>query len=358
MKLYGDNYKLYLILPAILFIVFFFLIFVSPTVPEGIDLKGGTMYIIRLDSAIDTDDLTQHLQNNFPITDLLISSIISPGGEFGLTIQYAENTVISAAEAELNTAKSLLESSPNEAKQHALAAISLVVDADYITQPAAQNLAPEQAVTVANDSIATAKNNFEDLMLNAMKSKFNIGENFKYQKREIGPTLGASFWESAQTVAIVAFIFITIVIFIFFRQIVPSAAVILAAAFDVFGALALMALFNVPLSLSSIPALLMLVGYSVDTDIMLTTRLIKRTGHLARERTIEAMKTGLTMTFTTLAALASMLVLSYFGQIIVVFEIAAVLLFGLVADIVSTWFMNAPMLLWYVNWKSKGKGIV
>ena len=114
-----------------------------------------------------------------------------------------------------------------------------------------------------------------------------------------------------------------------------------------------MAVFKVPLSLATIPALLMLVGYSVDTDIMLTTRLLKRREGTAADRTIGAMKTGLTMTFTTLAALTVMLSISFFNQITIIFEIAAVIFFGLLGDLISTWMMNAPILLWYVEKKKE-----
>jgi len=33
----------------------------------------------------------------------------------------------------------------------------------------------------------------------------------------------------------------------------------------------------------------------------------------------------------------------------VMFEISVVIFFGLLADLISTWFMNAPILIWYVK---------
>ena len=152
---------------------------------------------------------------------------------------------------------------------------------------------------------------------------------------------------------ITAMFLVILVIYFFFRKIVPSAAVIISALLDVIGALGLMALFQIPLTLSSIPALLMLIGYSVDTDVMLTTKLLKRREQNVQARTYDAMKTGLTMTFTTIAALTAMLVLSFFSQMLVVFEISAVILFGLIVDLSSTWLMNAPVLLWYLERSGK-----
>jgi preprotein translocase subunit SecF len=115
-----------------------------------------------------------------------------------------------------------------------------------------------------------------------------------------------------------------------------------------------MAIFNIPLSLTTIPVLLMLVGYSVDTDIMLTTKLLKRKeGGSPNKRVVDAMKTGLIMTSTTLGAMLSMLVVSYVYNITDIFYMAIVLICGLIVDLLSTWLMNAPVLLWYVESKKK-----
>ena len=121
--------------------------------------------------------------------------------------------------------------------------------------------------------------------------------------------------------------------------------------FDVVAGLAGMALLNIPLSLTTLPALLMLVGYSVDTDIMLTSRMLKERSGTPGERATTSMKTGLTMTGTTLAALVAMILISYFYQIEVIYHISAILFFGLIGDVIATWLMNAPILLWFVERK-------
>jgi preprotein translocase subunit SecF len=148
-----------------------------------------------------------------------------------------------------------------------------------------------------------------------------------------------------------AFIFMSITVFIIFRNVVPSLAVILAALSDIIIAIGGMSLFGIPLSVASVGALLMLIGYSVDTDILLTTRILKRKEGTVTQRAIEAMKTGLTM---AAAAIGSMVAL----YLVVVFmipaaqtlaDIAAVLIIGLIADIMATWLMNLGILRWYVE---------
>ena len=70
----------------------------------------------------------------------------------------------------------------------------------------------------------------------------------------------------------------------------------------------------------------------------------------------DAMKTGLTMTLTTLFALTALLIVSsYLAQIALLAAIASVLLLGLLADLFTTWFMNAGILKWYLSKPKKRK---
>lgn len=163
----------------------------------------------------------------------------------------------------------------------------------------------------------------------------------------IGPSLGEAFWFQAQVGIIVAFILMGIIVFGIFRTFVPSIAVMLAAVSDIIVTLALMQVFGLELSLASFAALLMLIGYSIDTDILLTTRILKTTGGLS-EKVMSAFKTGITMTGTTLGVLIAILMTTSSS---VLFGIASVLVLGLVIDIINTWLQNATILRWYAERK-------
>jgi preprotein translocase subunit SecF len=169
----------------------------------------------------------------------------------------------------------------------------------------------------------------------------------RFSVRTIGPALGRAFWSQAQTGIIIAFIFMGIIVFVIFRTFVPSFAVILAAVSDIVVTLALMQVFGISLSLASFASLLMLIGYSVDTDILLTTRLIRESGPL-REKIRGALKTGLTMSLTTIGALSALLIS---GISPVLSQIAMVLLIGISIDIINTWLQNSVILRWYAEKK-------
>jgi preprotein translocase subunit SecF len=174
--------------------------------------------------------------------------------------------------------------------------------------------------------------------------------------RQIGPVYGTDLQKQAIKAVIFSFIGMALVVFIIFRTFIPSLAIVLAAFCDIIIAAAFMNVAGIELSLGTVAALLMLIGYSVDSDILLTTRVLKRRGEV-EENITNAMGTGITMTTTTLAALIVMyLVTTYsylfipsFSQINLLSDISIVLIFGLLADIINTWLTNVSILRWYVK---------
>lgn len=164
---------------------------------------------------------------------------------------------------------------------------------------------------------------------------------------QIGESFGKSLQSQAALALVFSFIGMAIVVFLSFRTFVPSAAVVLSALADMVMTAAVMNIIGIPLSLGTTAALLMLIGYSVDSDILLTNRVLKRQGKL-NDKLMGAFHTGMIMTSTTLAAVTALFVVSWFGSVQILMEISAVLLIGLVADIMNTWLTNVGILKWYV----------
>ena len=129
---------------------------------------------------------------------------------------------------------------------------------------------------------------------------------------------------------------------------VPSIAVILSAFGDILMPLAVIDLLGMKLSSAGVIAFLMLIGYSVDTDILLTTRILKRKGESVNRAIFGAFKTGITMTLTSIVAVVIAFFITYrYGTILN--EIFIILLFGLGFDIINTWVSNASIIKWYVE---------
>ena len=174
---------------------------------------------------------------------------------------------------------------------------------------------------------------------------------------EIGPVLSEEAMGQIYIAMLFAFLFMAITVFIVFREPVPSVAIILAALCDILIALGGMSIFKIPLSIASVGALLMLIGYSVDTDILLTTRLLKRREGTVEERAKNAMYTGLTMSFAAIAAMGILFIVTIIimPEATTLSNISAVLVIGLIGDILSTWLMNLGILKTYINWRQSKK---
>jgi len=170
---------------------------------------------------------------------------------------------------------------------------------------------------------------------------------------QIGESFGKTLQSQAVIALVLSFIGMSIVVFLSFRTFVPSAAVVLSAFADMAMTAAAMNIIGIPLTLGTTAALLMLIGYSVDSDILLTNRVLRRQGKL-NDKLQGAFRTGIIMTSTTFAAATAMFLVSWFGQVLIIREISAVLLLGLVADVLNTWLTNAGILKWYVQ-KGGGK---
>ncbi|MFH1710698.1 MAG: protein translocase subunit SecF [Nanoarchaeota archaeon] len=165
-----------------------------------------------------------------------------------------------------------------------------------------------------------------------------------------GSTLSSSFYKQLIIALIISFILMSIVIFIMFRTFIPSLAVIFAAFSDIVMPLALVNILGIRLSAAGIAAFLMLIGYSVDTDILLTTRALRKREGTLNHRIFGAFKTGILMTLTALAAVFPAFFIitglpDSFRQIFLILGL------GLSADIINTWFTNVGIIKWYCEKK-------
>jgi len=185
-------------------------------------------------------------------------------------------------------------------------------------------------------------------IIDAMKEKY---PNADYTHSEVQPTFGEVAQKQGMRAIIFAFLAMAVVVFLFFRNFVPSMTIIFSAFSDMTIAVAMMGLFGIELTTATIAALLMLIGYTVDSNILLTTKLLRRKEDSVEEAYLNAVSTGFTMSTTTLGALLMLWLISTSQTID---NIAVVLIFGLLADFMNTWVLNAGVLRWYLSRNPKG----
>tara|TARA_Y100000310_G_scaffold343578_1_gene451898 strand:- start:3394 stop:4284 length:891 start_codon:yes stop_codon:yes gene_type:complete len=166
----------------------------------------------------------------------------------------------------------------------------------------------------------------------------------------VGSSLGESFYKQMIKALIFAFIFMSLVVFITFRKLLPSLAVVIVALGDLIITVAIINLIGMKVSSAGIAALLLLIGYSIDTDVLLTTRLLKKREGTIAEGVLSSMKTGLTMSVSTISAMGA----AYFvSTSLILKQMFLIIIIGLIVDIILTYLLNAPMLAKYAE-KQRG----
>ena len=292
---YNKNYKKLLLIPLVLLILSlgYMVYFYSANgdfIKKDVSLTGGiTITIDTFDSEINLQELEQYLSEKLDNFAIKEISNIRTGRQEAVVIQ------------------------------------SPIQDLD--------SLEAENFESVIND--------FLDYELTS--------ENSSTEKT--GSKFGESFYKQLLFAILISFILMALVVFIIFRTVAPSAAVVISAFADIVMTIAFVNILGIKVSSAGIMAFLMLIGYSVDTDIMLTTRLLKRREHI-NHKLFNAFKTGLTMTITSIVAISVALIIAgSFSEVLK--QIFTILLIGLSFDILNTWITNASILKWYLERRNK-----
>ena len=162
--------------------------------------------------------------------------------------------------------------------------------------------------------------------------------------------LAKSFFRDAMWAFLIAFVLMAAVIYFYFKSIVPAISIILSTVSDIICILGVFALFKIKMSIATIGALLMIIGYSVDSDILLATNIIKRREGRLMDRIKHAIKTELMM---DLAAFVTYLIMLLFSNVGIIKHIAFVLFIAIFFDIINTWIQNAGLQRIYVERRGK-----
>jgi preprotein translocase subunit SecF len=235
-----------------------------------------------------------------------------------------------------------------------------------------------------------------DVLVSKLKEKLELKDD-EFSAETMGSSLGESFFKETFRIIILAFLFMAIIVFMYFgdnlkskiiavlltavampviyistnatlwvfsvilivllfyvyyKYSIPSFAVILCAFSDMIVTLAIVNLLGMKIGTAGIAAFLMMIGYSVDTDILLSTKVLKRKGVSVTEATFDAMKTGLMMSATTIIAT----VLAFmFAESEILKQIMLIVSIGLIVDLPNTWIQNGGLLKWYFEHKHKAK---
>jgi preprotein translocase subunit SecF len=332
-KWYNTNYKKILIIPAIVLTIslIYLTIFYFQTgdiINKDVSLTGGTS--ITIQTQISAEELSAHISKT--ITDFEIKTISDNTGEqLQLVItakdENAQNLEISIEEFlgyELTSENSSVQTTSASLSQDFYKQLIVSVILAFFWMSAVVFLI-----------FSTGKKEKVQVIILNLLLGFFLGNFFL----KISPIISAIIFAA----------FIILLLKIYIKKSVPALAVILAAFANISMTLATTNAVGIELSTAGIVAFLMLIGYSVDTDILLTTRLLKRKESVNKSLS-SAFKTGVTMTVTSIIAITTALIAIYsFGSVLN--QIFTILLIGLGFDLFNTWITNASIIKWYVETK-------
>lgn len=362
-------YKPLIFLP-IIFSVLMVSIALINGIPMSVDFKGGTWIEITSTEKIDLNKLEFDLKNE-GLEDLKLYL----GRD--LETNKTKLTIVTTTLLNETKVKPILKKQVGEIFVEDIAYINLtgILFDESILKDKLKKRFKDKDVTIENSNLEIKGFDLnKGELIKALDYYLNLSNasssadtkyvelNLEFKERNLiidnfDPFLGRDFWIQGIQTLFISYILMIIVVFIAFRDFVPSIAVILAATCDILAALGFMSLLKVQLDPSSLTALIMLIGYSVDTDILLTTRVLRRKTGEVNDRISDAMKTGLTMSITAIIVMFVVILFSNFlismgiTQITKLTSLALILSFGLFADMPATWLMNAGILKWYVEEK-------
>ncbi|MCL5008155.1 MAG: hypothetical protein M1562_02815 [Candidatus Marsarchaeota archaeon] len=367
------RYKLLAVIPISLLIISLFFI---PKIHMDSTLTGGTNVQITTNTTMSVDSLSKGIDAVLPGSTIQkygssISITIPP--DSNLTAALADEELINSyfsnySTAELNTIKyqTLLSNSTfsnnattaadlsaarsDEAKYLVLMATTIKSESGTLSKILGTSTASynsSNARSIQNAAIAMYSNasyTYKSEVLNSIKG---VAPFTTYSYNEEAPQVGKFFLQQIRNIIIIAFILVGITVFVIFRDPVPSIAVIFGAANDIIIALGAMGAFGIPLGVASIGGLLMLLGYSIDTDVLVAVRVLKRSEGTPTTRAMNTFKTGVTMTTAAIISFLTLFIIAYIVFIPTYIEIAGVALFGLIADIATTWLGNTVFIVWH-----------
>ncbi len=159
------------------------------------------------------------------------------------------------------------------------------------TKPEIKTIENGMEIETSQDLLQEGENQTAEAQIRNLLSQ--IGEeNPQISIKTMGSIITDLYKNQARNAVIAAIIAMAIILFISLRSTPVVGGILSVIGLDFLGILGGMAIFNVPLSLASMAGILLIFGYAVNTNILLSTNILKRKGGTARERAGKAMSTG------------------------------------------------------------------
>ncbi|MBN2423368.1 hypothetical protein JXB41_09155 [Candidatus Woesearchaeota archaeon] len=186
----------------------------------------------------------------------------------------------------------------------------------------------------------------EPMIIEFMETKIDQIPKDNISVETMGSSLGKSFFREMFIALFFAFLCMGLVFIYYFRNLFATFAALLSAFLDIFITLGIITAMQVKLTSGGIASFLMLIGYCIDSSILISTKLIKEKNVNLTTGLHEAMKTGLTM---SAAGIAATLISFLLTNNVVLKQIMLILVIGLIINFIACWVGNVAILKYYLK---------
>ena len=186
-----------------------------------------------------------------------------------------------------------------------------------------------------------------DEVFEKLKTTYNLSDDDKISVDNVDPVVGKDLRDSAIISLTVALVLMLVYIAIRF-EFVTGIVAIIALAHDVLIMMLIQSLFQLPLNLTFVAALLTIVGYSINNTIIIFDRVRENKRLASKKETFEEIidksirQTMLRSVNTTITTLITITILYFIGvQSIKIFALPIIV--GLIAGFYSSVFLAGPL---------------
>lgn len=157
----------------------------------------------------------------------------------------------------------------------------------------------------------------------------------------VGPELGAAFFTQVFYLLTIAYVLIFAANYFIYRKLIIAITIILSSIADIIYVIGVTTLLNIPISFAGFTSLLLVIAYTIDTNILLSTKILSEK---LEEFYSVYKKTLITGATVSSGLILSMIIVLLFSNSKLLNNIAIILLIGQIAELINTYLLNAGLI--------------
>ncbi|MCS7093673.1 MAG: hypothetical protein RMJ18_00590 [Candidatus Aenigmarchaeota archaeon] len=157
----------------------------------------------------------------------------------------------------------------------------------------------------------------------------------------IGPELGTAFFSQVVYLLSIAYVLVFIGNFFIYRRISVATTILLSSFANIIYIFGMTTLLNIPITFAGFTSILLVIAYTIDSNILLSTKLL---GSKIEEFYEQYKKTLITGVTISSSLILSMIIVLIFSDSPFLNNIAQVLLIGFAVDLINTYLLNAGII--------------